>query len=62
MDYGSSDVTATAWVTAVTQVPSLAQELPHAMGMAKKQNKKTRKNKQIKSKIHIQFIAFYSYK
>ena len=35
---GSGIVTAAVWVTAVTQVQSLAQELPHAPGIAK--NKK----------------------
>ena len=29
-----------AWVAAVVQVISLAQELPHAMGVAKKKKKK----------------------
>ena len=33
---GSGIVTAVAWVTAVVGVRALAQELPHAMGMAKK--------------------------
>ena len=37
---GSSFITAVAWVTAVVQVQSLAQELPHAMGTAKKKDKK----------------------
>ena len=32
---GSGIVTAVAWVTAMVQVPSLAQELLHATGMAK---------------------------
>ena len=32
-------VTAVAWVTAMTWVQSLAQELPHAVGMANKQTK-----------------------
>ena len=34
--YGSIIVTAVARVTAVVWVCSLAQELPHAVGMAKK--------------------------
>ena len=36
MGYGSSIVTAATWVTAVAQVQPLAQELPHATGVAKK--------------------------
>ena len=39
-------VIAVAWVTAVAQVPFLAQELPHAMGMATKK-KKEKKRKEI---------------
>ena len=35
---GSGIVTAVAWVTAMVQVPSLAQELLHATGMAQKKN------------------------
>ena len=34
-----------ALVTAVVQVPSLAWELPHAAGLAKKKKKKERKKK-----------------
>ena len=30
-----------AWVAAVAQVPSLAQEVPHAMGMAEKKKKES---------------------
>ena len=37
---GSSAVIAVAWVTAVAQVQSLAQELPHAIGMAEKRRRK----------------------
>ena len=33
-------VAAVAWVNAVAQVGSLAQELPHATGLAKKKKKK----------------------
>ena len=33
---GSSVVTTVAWVTAVAQVQSMAQEVPHASGAAKK--------------------------
>ena len=33
---GSGIVTATAWVTAVVWVQSLAQKLPHAVGVVKK--------------------------
>ena len=36
----SGVVTAVAQVTAVVQVPSLAQELPHVLGVAKKKKKK----------------------
>jgi len=32
-------VIAAAWVAAAVQVPSLAQELPHVEGMAKKRKK-----------------------
>ena len=38
---GSSLVTAVALVTVVAQVGSLAWELPHAIGVAKKKKKKT---------------------
>ena len=38
---GSGIVTAVAQVTAVLRVPPLAQELPHAMGSAKKKKKKS---------------------
>ena len=34
--YGSSIVTAVAWITALAQVQFLAPELSHAVGMAKK--------------------------
>ena len=37
---GSCVVTATALVAAVVQIPSLTSELPHAMGKAKKKEKK----------------------
>ena len=33
-----------AWVTAIVWVQSLAWELPHAIGMAKKKKKKKKKN------------------
>ena len=33
-------VTAAAWVAAVVQVQSLARELPHATGKAKKEEKR----------------------
>ena len=33
-----------AWVTTVAQAPFLAQELPHAEGMAKKEKTKQTKN------------------
>ena len=36
MGLGSSNVTTVAWVTAVAWVRSLARELSHAMGVAKK--------------------------
>ena len=36
--YGSRVITAAAWVTNVAQFQSLAQELPHAMGTAKKKS------------------------
>ena len=39
MRSGSGIVTAAAWVTAVAQVQSLARELPHATGEAKKRKK-----------------------
>ena len=35
-----------AWVTTVARVPSLALELPHAKGMAKKKKKKKKSKKQ----------------
>ena len=38
---GSSVVTAVAWVPPVAWVGSLAQELPHTMGMAQKKRKST---------------------
>ena len=38
VNYGSGVVTAVTWVTAVVQVWSLAQDLPNAVGMAKKKN------------------------
>ena len=37
---GSGIVTAAAWVTVVAQEQSLAQELPHVTGAAKKKKKK----------------------
>ena len=43
MGKGSSIVTAATWVTAVALVPSLVQEFPHAIGIAKKKKKKERK-------------------
>ena len=39
-DSGSSIVPAAAWLTAMTRVRFLAQELPRAMSMAKKKKKK----------------------
>ena len=33
---GSSVVTAVAWVAAVSQIPPLVRELPHAMAVAKR--------------------------
>ena len=39
---GSSIVTAVVWVTVVAQVQSLAQELPHAVDMAKKKKERER--------------------
>ena len=36
---GSGVVVAVAWVTAVVQVGSLAQEFPHATSVAKKKKK-----------------------
>ena len=39
--------TAVAWVTAVAQIPSLAQEFPYATGMAIKLKKKKKKGKRI---------------
>ena len=38
--WGSSVVTAVAWVTAAVWVQSLARELPHAMGAEEKKKKK----------------------
>ena len=38
-----------AWVAAVEQVQSLAQELPHAEGETKKKKKKERKEKERKA-------------
>ena len=37
---GSSIVTAVTWITAVAQVQSLAQEIPHAVGMSKTEKTK----------------------
>lgn len=42
-------------VTAVVQVQALAQELPHAMGMAIKKKTETKKNKQ-----KTYFVQLYS--
>ena len=36
MDWGSGVVTAVAWIAAVVQVRTLAQELIHVAGIAKK--------------------------
>ena len=43
--------TAVAWVTAVAQIPSLAQEFPYATGMAIKLKKKKKKKKKGKKKL-----------
>ena len=40
MGGGPGVVTTVAWEAAVVQVPSLAWELPHALGAAKKKKKK----------------------
>ena len=40
VDSGSGVVTAVVWITAVARVQSLTQELPHAVGIAKKRRKK----------------------
>ena len=46
VSYRSGIVTAAAWVSAVAQVHSLAQEVPHASGAVKtKQTKKKKKKK-----------------
>ena len=42
MGGGPGVVTTVAWEAAVVQVPSLAWELPHALGAAKKKKKKKR--------------------
>ena len=39
-----------SWVAAMVQVPSLARELPHVMGMAKKKKKSKKKKKKRKEK------------
>ena len=39
-------VLSVAWVTALAQVPSLALELPHAMGTTKKEKKKKKKKRE----------------
>ena len=46
MGYGSGDGTAVALVTAVARVQSLARELLHAMGMAKKRREREREEPQ----------------
>ena len=43
---GSGVVTAAAQVAAVAQVQSLAQQLPYAVSMAKKQTKQTKNKRQ----------------
>ena len=50
--YGSIIVTAVARVTAVVWVCSLAQELPHAVGMAKK--------KKIKINVIQSLVGYHS--
>ena len=49
-------VAAAARVAAVAWVQSLAQELPHATGMAKKKKKKKKKRKKKKKKKKKNFI------
>ena len=41
---GSSVITAMAWVASMARVLSLTQELLHAVGMARGQKKKKKKN------------------
>lgn len=49
--YGSDIVTAAAWVTPVTQVWSLAWELSHASGMAKRKKEKE-KSKDVNTGVY----------
>ena len=46
-----------AWVTAVAQVWSLAQELPHAEGAAKKEKKKEYDKTEADSQIENKLVA-----
>ena len=47
MVQGSGVVTAAAWVAAEAWVQSLAQDLPHAEGVAKKKKKKNHYKNQL---------------
>ena len=55
--WGSSIVTAAAWVAAIAQIQSLAQKLPHATGAARKKTPAKQKVlyslQQIKHRISI---------
>ena len=56
MGEGSSIVTAVARVAAMVQFQSLAQELPHAMGIAKKINEflknRTLRSRKARKRLH----------
>ena len=45
------------WITAVVRVQSLAQEIPHAVGLAKKREKKVKKKKKKTNVVRRVFQA-----
>ena len=59
MGYGSGIVTIVTWVSAVTQVRSLAQEQLYAMGAAKKKKKK-KSIQNLYVNVHSSLICYSS--
>ena len=58
VDQGSSIVTTVALVAAMMQVGSMAQELPNAVGVAKKKKKEKRKRKKKEKKKKSKHFYF----
>ena len=56
---GPSVVTAAAWIAAVIQIQSLAQELLHAAGTDKNKNKQTNKNVTLLKHIQCYMTIVY---